>query len=58
MLICLLTAFQHTIEKHFNFVGAVPPDPLPTAQGTLSPVIPLAYGIQVCVRAYGTIAYI
>jgi hypothetical protein len=42
----LVTAFHHTIEKHFNFVGGRVP------QG------PLAYGIQVCVRAYGTIAYI
>ena len=30
-------------QKHFNFVG----------QGTLSPVCPLAYGMKVCVRAYG-----
>ena len=23
----LVTAFHHTIEKHFNFLGAMPPDP-------------------------------
>jgi hypothetical protein len=42
MCVLLETAIHHTIEKHFNFVG----DSVP--QG------PLAYGIQVCVRAYGT----
>ena len=40
----LVAAFQHSAAKHFNFVG----------QGTESPVCPLAYGMKVCVRAYGT----
>jgi hypothetical protein len=31
---------------HFNFLG----------QGTLSPVNPLAYGMKICVRAYGASA--
>jgi len=35
MCVLLVTAVNHTIAKHFNF----------TAQGTLSPVIPLAYGL-------------
>ena len=37
----LVTAFHHTIEKHFNFTGVAPP---------LTP----AYGMKCCVRAYGT----
>jgi hypothetical protein len=45
-------------RKTFQFFGGGAPRPPPTAQGTLSPVSPLAYGIEICVRAYGTIAYI
>jgi hypothetical protein len=36
MLVCLVTAFQHSAAKHFNFLG----------QGTPSPVNPLAYGMK------------
>jgi len=45
-------SFMRQLELQF-YGGA----PWPPAQGTPSPVSPLAYGIQICVRAYGASAF-
>jgi hypothetical protein len=61
-----VTAFYLMVIFDFNFLGqGTPspvnplqgtPSPVNPLQGTPSPVNPLAYGMKVCVRAYGASA--